>query len=234
MKQVKVFFIPYAGASTTAYYSWKRLFPENYDICLPELAGRGERSKTPFYKNVDEAVIDLSEAISSCVGTDRYVIFGHSMGALFAYEVYHRFLENNQPLPEHMFFSGRKPPDMEMPGRFVYKYDDIKLLNAVSYYGGVTEAMRDPDVMKYYLPIIRADFTMLGKHAFRPKAEKIRCGVSVLYGDQDYSTPWFDVEHWEEHTQNGCRIYKIHGDHFFINQETPEVVKIMIDTMTQM
>ncbi len=87
INKIKVFPIPYAGASVNAYYEWKKLLPDRYELCICELAGRGTRFTESCYQSVGEASEDIAKRISEQLEyDDEYVIFGHSMGALLTYE----------------------------------------------------------------------------------------------------------------------------------------------------
>ena len=196
---------------------------------MPELAGKGGRSSEKAYKSIAGAADDITKMILTLVGNDRYVIFGHSMGALLAYETYYRLLDCHCHSPEHLFFSGRRPPEMEDKEKYTHLHDDLTFLKTVSFFGGIPEAMYEPEIMNIYLPILKADFKILGEYIFRPKLKKIQCDVTVLYGDEDSSTPGHEMEGWRAHTRKRFQMHKFQGGHFFINQEVSAIVSLIVD-----
>ena len=114
MKSIKLFCIPYSGGSADIYYKWKKELDSSIELCPIEIAGRGRRMNEPFYETVAEAAEDISSRILTQIDDDtQYAIFGHSMGALLAYETYFSLMEKCSKEPEHIFFSGRKAPQDE-------------------------------------------------------------------------------------------------------------------------
>lgn len=226
-----MFFIPYAGSLTCPYYKWKNLFDERFEPCFIEFAGRGGRSNIDFYEDIDGAAEDISEIIASKTNSDDYLIFGHSMGAVVAFEVYYKLLEKNLRLPKHMFFSGKDAPQLECNREKIYKYNDDMFLNMVSFYGGLPEYFQDEEIRRIFLPILRADFKMLCDYVYSDKPEKIKCNISVLLGENDFSTKLSEIEQWKVHAGNGFDSYIFEGDHFFINHKYPTIVKLILDSI---
>ncbi len=85
---IKLFCIPYSGASATVYSRWSKLINKEIEVFPLELAGRGRRLNDKFYNDMDEAAEDLSNTIIDEAKDINYALFGHSMGARLTYEVY--------------------------------------------------------------------------------------------------------------------------------------------------
>lgn len=229
MEKMKVFLLPYAGASSLAYYKWRTSFPPGYEPHFIELKGRGEKMGEPFYQDMAEAVEDISAQIMEKTKADEYCIFGHSMGALLAYETYYRLYEKGAKLPRHMFFSGRKAPQIEVEDYKEYDRDDEHFIQMVSRFGGLTGDFFDEGIKQVFLPILRADFKILGEYIFQSKGRAISCGMTVLYGNQDRSAIWPEIEAWKIHAGKGCSFREFDGNHFFLNDKYPEIVQMIVD-----
>jgi len=220
--------LPYAGASSMAYYEWKNCFPS--DICpiFVELAGRGSRLNEGFYKSIDEAAEDLARFIENRINECEYYIFGHSMGALLAYEIYYKLLENKAKLPKHIFFSGREAANIKHTRIDIDSYDDDVFLRMVSLYGGISSDLYDTESKKKaLLPALRADFKILDDYVYQEKKEKIKCDITVMYGKKDFSVNHDNAAQWKYHTDRNFNLYKFNGEHFYINTEYPEVIDII-------
>lgn len=77
---------PYAGAGASVYYRWKEYFGNKVMIYAIQLPGRENRISEPMYASVDEIMPDLLEAVGEIV-KEKFILFGHSMGAKIAYEL---------------------------------------------------------------------------------------------------------------------------------------------------
>lgn len=150
MKKVKVFPLPYAGASVSVYYRWKSLLPDNYELIMLELAGRGSRLGENFYQTVDEASEDIASKIKNVISGDDYILFGHSMGALLAYEVYFRLLEKQVKPAIHVIFSGQNTPYAINSIDGIENLNDSDFISMVEQYGGLPESFYDKEVRGFF------------------------------------------------------------------------------------
>ena len=111
MRTIKLFCIPYAGCSASIYSKWKRKLPQDIELIPLEPAGRGRRCDEPLYNNLNEAVDDLYwEAAKVLDRSDEYILFGHSMGSLLAFELYYKLMEEGFREPLHLYVSGARLP----------------------------------------------------------------------------------------------------------------------------
>src|ERR1700741_5310415 len=82
----RLFCFPYAGGSASKYRQWRDFLPAGAELCAIQLPGREQRIVEPALRRMDDAVNALVHALLPYV--DRpFVFFGHSMGAVIAYEV---------------------------------------------------------------------------------------------------------------------------------------------------
>lgn len=111
---------PYAGAGASVYYRWKEYFGNKVMIYAIQLPGRENRISEPMYASVDEIMPDLLEAVGEIV-KEKFILFGHSMGAKIAYELEKR-LEQSGIYARHLIVSGSRPPHIpepNVPGTFI-------------------------------------------------------------------------------------------------------------------
>lgn len=235
INKIKVFPLPYAGASVNVYFEWKKLLPERYELCVCELAGRGTRFTEPCYQSVSEASEDIAKRISEQLNDDdEYIIFGHSMGALLAYEIYYILKQLGTKEPMHLFFSGRNAPHIFEEKDNIENMNNETFLQTVEQYGGLSEEFYTPEIMDIFLPILRADFTILDNYEFQSKAAKISCGVSVFYAENDFSTHINKIQKWNEVVEGNAEFHKFKGEHFFLNRYPNDIINFIVkDTETQ-
>lgn len=228
---MKLFCLPYAGGSEIIYYEWKKYIHPVIQLHPIELKGRGKRYDEAFYNNLNEAIEDIYENIKNNIN-DEYAIFGHSMGAILAYELYYKIYNIGLKLPQHMFFSGSKPPNVVTKFRDRHNLSDIDLIEKLSDLGGTPqELIENHEFMKEYLPIYRNDLKILEMYKYEEKKTKINSNVSVMNGMQDNINNK-DLLEWEKLVSSTkLRTYNFDGNHFFINTNTTKVVKFINDIL---
>lgn len=175
MKKIKLFCIPYSGGAATVYAPWKKQLSESIELYALELAGRGKRIKESYYESVDYAAEDLAKTIiSQLKENESYAIYGHSMGALVAFETYYKLQEYNCHEPVHIFFSGRKAPRNSNDKTCFYKLPEAEFIKIVYRYSGNTqEVFKQSELVKIFVPILRADFRISEKYQYIEKNKKL-------------------------------------------------------------
>lgn len=227
MKKVKIFFLPYAGASTTVYYTWKRDIAPQYELIFIELPGHGLRAEEEFCSDIDEAVKVIVDVIKSEVyNGEKYLIFGHSMGALLAYETYYKLLNLNIQVPMHIIVSGKNSPEIPL-SRKIENLEDYYFIEKVSELGGLPSEFYNKEVMQIFLPILRSDFLILENYKYRKRNLKMSCDLTILFAKYDQSINKEGIKLWSNHTLGKCSFYEFSGNHFFIFECYKEVIRII-------
>src|SRR4051812_30171971 len=89
---LRLFCFPYAGGAANVFHNWSSLLPSSIDVCAVQPPGRGNRLLEEPYTGLRELVGAAANALLPHM--DRpFALFGHSMGALVAFELA-RFLRN--------------------------------------------------------------------------------------------------------------------------------------------
>jgi medium-chain acyl-[acyl-carrier-protein] hydrolase len=55
----------------------------------------------------------------------------------------------------------------------------------------------------------------------------LKCSITVLGGTEDETATQAKIEGWCEQTSGRCRVRMLAGDHFFINQQRDEIIRIV-------
>lgn len=220
MKTIQLFCVPYSGGSATIYEKWKVFLNENIELCPVEMAGRGKRIMEPLNDRFDETIEDLADSILKHRKKNMdYAIWGHSLGALFAYEIYYRMREKGGKPPVAMFFSGRGAPQEVVMHTQYHLLGNKEFLEVVCQYGGSTkEIMQHEELRDLFLPILRNDFKLSETYIYKAKKQKIICDVHIINGTEDHSVKDYDMKNWAVHTDRECLFKMITGGHFFISE----------------
>jgi surfactin synthase thioesterase subunit len=153
---------------------------------------------------------------------EQVAFFGHSMGALLAFEVARRFDETANPIAA-LFVSA-----CAAPGRIGYEYipeSDRGLLDAVSQFTGVNpEFLENEEFAAKILPTLRG-LKAISKYECPPDAT-VSCPIFAFYGDDDEVATPEKVQGWSERTtaQFSARMFSEPGHHFYVNDHLPELV----------
>lgn len=187
----RLFVFPHAGAGARAYRLAAYL-PDTVEVCTVQLPGRENRFAEPALTSLDDAVAVLAPLIAD--HTDLpYAFFGHSMGALIAFETARRLRALGARLPDRLFLSGMRAPGL--PDRDPrHTLPDDKLL-ATADFDGVPAEVRE-----LLLPLLRADLTLCETYTYRAEAP-LPCALTVLAGADDDSVDETELDGWREHTR---------------------------------
>nr|BFE70691.1 hypothetical protein GCM10020092_039920 [Actinoplanes digitatis] len=109
---VRLFCFPYAGGGATAFQPWSTRLPANVEVwpvCLP---GREQRLFDPAYTSLDDLVRELRGELAGPIADSGVPVafFGHSMGALLAFELARALRDNGDTQPSTLVLSGRAAP----------------------------------------------------------------------------------------------------------------------------
>jgi len=196
-----------------------------------ELAGRGERWAEPLYETLEEAVQDLYHAIERKLGKkEDYILFGHSMGSLLAYELCHMLIEQQYKQPLHLFVSGGKAP--HVPRELVYHSmsdEDFKQ-HILDYDESSNVIFSDKELHDFFMPVLRADFKIVETHQHQNKNNRLNCKMTALTGSEDKSLTLHEVEEWKRYTQLEFNLQQFKGGHFFLNEHMEHIVELIHQT----
>lgn len=238
---LRLFCLPHAGAGASAYQTWKREMPPSVELCPVRLPGREMRLRESPYSNSRLLVQEMSEMLLADCDIP-YAIFGHSMGAVLAYELAQALRERGAPEPVGLFLSGRVAPHLELSAKPLHGLAHDRFLAALeARYGGLPrEVLEDQEMLDFYLPILRADLRLIETYRYDSKPA-LNCPVLVTAGTGDTSV-WMDgLEAWKEHTSGPFELKTYPGGHFYLSGEARKPLLSMLhdrlttlDRMTHM
>lgn len=228
---MKLFCFPCAGGSATMYFKWKKYFPEIIEILPVELTGRGSRANEPYYDTFNELIIDLTEFVKNKLFPgEKYALLGFSMGGIIVYEVYKSLERENVSLPKDLFIIAKESPDTAVK-KICHLPDDLFLKEIISYDGIPEVVLNNDDLLRFYLPTLRADFKLIEDYNFDDNTENIKCDITVLWGENDRSVVKNGIYNWEKYTSFSFYNYSFSGGHFFMNDHVEDIANILINKL---
>jgi surfactin synthase thioesterase subunit len=146
--------LPYGGAGASAFHGWHALVEHEVLVLPVLLPGREERFDEPLLTDVRAAVADIRGQLAGELRVgDRVVVFGHSLGAVLAYELVHALSHDSAVDVMGVVVSGSPDPWHGRAERATGLPDE-EFLAAVARIAAYTHpAMADPEVRELVLPL---------------------------------------------------------------------------------
>ncbi|MFI6323033.1 thioesterase II family protein [Nonomuraea sp. NPDC050556] len=213
--RLRLFCLPYAGGGAGVFRAWRDLLGPAVDVrgvCLP---GRESRFTEPRYRKMDELVDDLVKALDEHVTGLPYALFGHSLGALVAYELAARLAVPSVRL----IVSGSRAPRFAGTERRLSDLPDGALVRALTELGGMPPGvLAETELLETMLPMVRDDLALADDYRPAPRPP-LSCPVTALCGDADGSAPPWSMTAWKEVTTGPFTLRVLPGEHFFVHDD---------------
>ncbi|HEU5471207.1 MAG TPA: alpha/beta fold hydrolase [Actinophytocola sp.] len=224
--QPRLFCFPHAGASAAAFGGWQALAGERIAVCPVQPPGRAERYREPAYRDVAVFVDDLISQLGHQF-TGHYALFGHSMGALVAFELTRRLRAIGAPAPVHLFVSGRTAPHLAETRTPLRDLPVDRLIHELRRMGGTPDMLlRDRELLEAFLPLLRADFSVNETYRYRPQAA-LAIPLTAFGGHHDPRAEEWEIREWATQTSARFQCRMFPGGHFYTDQHAADVIGIM-------
>lgn len=222
--RLRLFCFPYAGGSAAIYRAWADRLPPEVEVLPVELPGRASRFREPLLKSIPEVVEKAAEALLPLF--DRPVaLFGHSMGAVIAFEMARYLRRHERAAPRWLFVSGRRAPHLPELDEPMWDLPDEEFMVRLRDLNGTPEeALQHPELMQMMQPLLRADFQVVETYELTPE-EPLSCPVSALGGLADEDVSREDLAAWSRHTTGPFSLRMFQGDHFFLNKVQSQLLQ---------
>jgi len=228
---LQLFCFPYAGVGASAFFPWVGELPANIELQVVQLPGRENRAREKPLDQISAIVPLVAAAIRARV--DRaYAFFGHSMGALIAFEVARHFRTAGFPGPVHLFASARRAPHRRDRLPDFHHLPDVEFLEALRRrWNGIPAAvLREPELLQLLMSSLRADVAVIETYTY-VDGESLTCPISVYGGEDDSTIERDDLLSWREMTSSLFRLRMFPGNHFFIRTQHQEVIRAVIEDL---
>ncbi|MFC5861904.1 thioesterase II family protein [Acidicapsa dinghuensis] len=213
--QMRMFCFPHAGGGSTVYYPWNRSLPPFVQVCPIVLPGRENRVSEPSIDDFSMLLASITRHLRPWLDLP-FVVFGHSMGALLAFEWVRELRRNHCPMPGWLFLSGRCAPQTPPISSPLHNKPDEEFLSELNerYRGIPDEVLSNPELLEFYLPILRADIGVIESYRYQEQ-EPLSIPITVFAGADDTSISWNEIMDWKLHTSARFQTQILPGGHFY-------------------
>ncbi len=223
---VRLFCIAHAGGGGSFFLPWQRALGPEVEVWPVVLPGREARLRERPHERMEDVLGPLHEAVRA--HTDRpWALFGHSMGAVVAYELARACTADGGLEPAHLFVSARRAPHLPARRPSLSALPDEVFLRAVTALNGTpADVLAQPDLVAMFLPCIRADFALNDGYVPLP-GPRLRCPVSASVGRLDPEARGEELDAWAHVTSGAFRPRSFDGDHFYLKDGRDELLAVI-------
>lgn len=220
--------LPFAGAGASFFNDWVSL-ARPLTIVAPQLPGREKRFLEEPCRDVAEAITGILPDVLEKVSGSRVIVFGHSLGAVLAYELAHRLVNASNVQLEHLVVSGSPGPWTPRANRAT-GLEDQAFLDQVRQFAGYDHpALGDPELCEMLLPTLRADVEMHEAY-YPPEDRLLDIPITVVRGSHDELVSREEAAQWQGATSLPLSSMEIAGGHMYLT-EVPEKLLHMIQSL---
>jgi surfactin synthase thioesterase subunit len=223
--QIPLVCLPFAGAGASFFYPWNEKAGKDIEVVAIQLPGREWRVDEEPYRDVKTAVNDLFPEIAGELGAGPLMLFGHSLGAVLAYELAHRFSAAPGFDVVGLIVSGAPGPWTRRARRATGLPDD-EFLDRVSEFAQYNaETMQNPEVRKLILPTLRADVEMHEEYV-SVRSDPLPAPITSLRGRDDLLVTADHAAEWSRATSREFEFAELPGGHMYITQGADDVLRL--------
>jgi surfactin synthase thioesterase subunit len=224
--QATLLCVPFAGAGPSFFHPWKDLAADRWRVVSVELPGRERRIMEEPYRNVVEAAKNTVDDVVAELGPGaRTVLFGHSLGAVLAYELVH-LLATRDVHVERLVVSGSPGPWTQRERRAAGLPDEEFLARVEEFAGFRHEALDHPEMRELILPVLQADCEM--HESYVPSVDDpVSVPITSLRGDRDGLVTAEEGRQWRDATTGEFTYVEFPGDHMYLVDLGREVLDVI-------
>ncbi|MBV8256156.1 MAG: alpha/beta fold hydrolase [Chitinophaga sp.] len=225
----RLYCFPYAGSGASAFGRWGDAFGSNLEVIAVQPRGREERSHEPAFTDLPALIHDLLQEYTD--PEEEFYFFGHSMGALMAYEFYAALQRAGRKLPAGMILSGCGAPLEASNGTLHQLNEESFIEEVLRSYGDPGIAAERRKALQHSSELLRADLQVL--ECYQPHGAAITVPLTVVTGLQDQLAPPAEVRRWMELATNNFSICFLKAGHDLVQQKSQDLIKIISSAIKQ-
>ena len=217
---------PGAGAGASVFLPWVNRVPAFAAVLACQLPGRENRIDEPLASSLADAADNVAAAYLAARPARRpFVLFGHSMGGMLAFEVGRRLADKGR-IASAMILSASAPPNIVRKNTVI---DDAALRDLLIGYDPDNRRITgNAELYAALAPVISSDIAMLRRHQLNAGTPPLDLSVHLMSGAADTIVPVGSVARWADFFLGETTHHEIEGGHFFPFRESQDQVLALI------
>ncbi|GHH10548.1 thioesterase II family protein [Streptomyces rubradiris] len=214
--------LPHSGGTAAGYGAWAAGVPAGVELLAAQYPGHGDRFGEPLSTDVRTLGAELASALLRLPPLPT-VLFGHSLGALVAYETA-LTLGTLGRAPSGLLVSSCPAPGTR--GRIRARgVSDGELWSLIRSLGGIDPAVADePELVEVLLPVLRADITAHEEYRPEPATTPLSCPLRCYHGIRDPLVDTTLLSGWASVTTGPFSLREREGHHFHPFQDAEHLL----------
>lgn len=229
---MQLFCFPYAGGTADFFSQLEPWFPVSIELMNLDYPGHGARRREPLCQSFSQLAGDLYAAVKSKYRPgESYALFGYSMGSVAAAEVLCQILQKGElPSPVRVFLAAHGPAVKgELRGFRGDEADEWVKRRTISLGGVPEKLLENRTFWRVYLPLFRADYTLITNYDFDKLTLACEIPLTCLYGSQDALSE--EIGKWERYFQGECEFVEFEGNHFFMTEHRQALAELIANRL---
>lgn len=213
---------PHAGAAAAGYRVLAAALAAGADTYIVQYPRRADRLDHPAHETVHDLARGLFDAAPwRSVAPLR--LFGHSMGAVVAFE-FACIAEEHDVAVDKLWVSAGPPPSVvaEMPE--LPTSDDGVLAEIADLGGTAPELLADEEFSELLTTAMRADYQAFNRYDPSPDV-RVATDIHVLGGRHDHRIGIDVLRQWDRHTAGSFELSLYDGGHFYVNDHVKAIAE---------
>jgi surfactin synthase thioesterase subunit len=213
---------PHAGSGASSYRTLSKLLADSFTVGVVQYPGRQDRVREPSVETLPELA---AGAFAEYAGAGPLTVFGHSMGAIVAFE-FVRLAEAAGVPVRLLCVSAAAAPALiaDLPPHPTD--DDALLAHAAALRGTGTAVLEDRQLMALALPVMKADYRAFDRYHC-PAEVRVAAPIQVLGGADDAYVAPRDLHAWHGHSHAEVRVTLFDGGHFYLDAHHDEIAALL-------
>lgn len=219
----------FAGGSAQSFLSWRQSFNGVCDLVAAELPGRSRRFGEDFTGSIMTAAESFAASFED-LPNKKCIFYGHSLGALLAYETARVLARKGKTLPIKLVVSSRSGPVTYPISIGLPELSDSALMSYLHALKGTQQSvLENKMLMEMMLPIIRSDLGIIYSYQHQ-NSPVLDIPIDVIGAIDDGHCPFESLLDWKNATSKAFRLTMIEGGHFAPLAEPENLVDIVKDS----
>ena len=228
---MRLFCFTYAGGGASVFSSWPAFLPGFVEVCAVELPGREALFLDPPLTRLAPMIDTILFSLKGKLDVP-FALFGHSMGALLAFELARALRHHHLAEPTKLFISACRAPHLPNLDPQGAKLPDLEFIAELKRLQGTpTEVLENKELMLLLLPLLRADFSLCENYEYTQEMA-LDSPIVAFGGLDDPELEYSEVLAWRKHTSGEFNIFMLPGNHFFIHTAKDCMLKVISDELT--
>ncbi|MEV7995494.1 thioesterase domain-containing protein [Streptomyces sp. NPDC086077] len=226
---VRLYGLPPAGAGADFYHPWLAHLPEWVELCSVRLPGRGPRADQPSLTDPADLAARLAGVVDDPADERPFAVFGHSVGALMAFETMRRLRRDGGRLPVWAGLSALQGPQDGAYAKGLLPLLTNGTEGLATLIGGPVPRwmLGDAPLMAALGTPLLADCLLLLHHRHRAEPP-LDVPLGLYGGTQDPTTDAEQLRTWNSLFAAPAEPRLFRGAHMYTNEQTEALAKQVV------